>query len=267
VIIGLSDGLTVPFALTAGLSSIGDSRLVVLGGLAELIAGAISMGVGGFLASQGERDHFRYLRAQTQQRVKRSCEGEMEREVHSILGPLGVDEKISRQVADCLLGVEASTRHDDASDADSSVSRGSASSKSWWRTGKKAQANGDAEYSGLRWSEDVGITTFLLKFGEGMEEVPTKRLYISAFTIGMGYFLGGLIPLLPYFFINPAQTALIYSCVLTGVILLIFGVVKTYVTGAQGGVGGYFKGAVSTMFVGGAAAAAAYGIVHLMEAS
>lgn len=47
-IIGLSDGLTVPFALTAGLSSIGSSRLVVTGGLAELCAGAISMGVGGF---------------------------------------------------------------------------------------------------------------------------------------------------------------------------------------------------------------------------
>lgn len=47
-IIGLSDGLTVPFALTAGLSGIGNSRIVVMGGLAELIAGAISMGVGGF---------------------------------------------------------------------------------------------------------------------------------------------------------------------------------------------------------------------------
>jgi hypothetical protein len=47
-VIGLSDGLTVPFALTAGLSSLGESRLVVLGGVAELIAGAISMGIGGF---------------------------------------------------------------------------------------------------------------------------------------------------------------------------------------------------------------------------
>jgi len=42
--IGLSDGLTVPFALTAGLSALGSSRVVVYGGLAELIAGAISMG-------------------------------------------------------------------------------------------------------------------------------------------------------------------------------------------------------------------------------
>ena len=43
-IIGLSDGLTVPFALTAGLSGLGDSKVVILGGFAELIAGAISMG-------------------------------------------------------------------------------------------------------------------------------------------------------------------------------------------------------------------------------
>jgi VIT1/CCC1 family predicted Fe2+/Mn2+ transporter len=47
-VIGLSDGLTVPFALTAGLSGLGDARLVVVAGAAELLAGAISMGVGGF---------------------------------------------------------------------------------------------------------------------------------------------------------------------------------------------------------------------------
>ena len=44
----MSDGLTVPFALTAGLSGLGDARLVVVAGAAELLAGAISMGVGGF---------------------------------------------------------------------------------------------------------------------------------------------------------------------------------------------------------------------------
>ena len=53
-IIGLSDGLTVPFALTAGLSALGSSRIVIFGGLAELIAGAISMGLGGWLAARGE---------------------------------------------------------------------------------------------------------------------------------------------------------------------------------------------------------------------
>lgn len=53
-ILGLSDGLTVPFALTAGLSALGTSRLVVLGGLAELMAGAISMGLGGFVGAKSE---------------------------------------------------------------------------------------------------------------------------------------------------------------------------------------------------------------------
>ena len=53
-IIGLSDGLTVPFALTAGLSALGETKVVIYGGLAELIAGAISMGLGGYLAAKSE---------------------------------------------------------------------------------------------------------------------------------------------------------------------------------------------------------------------
>lgn len=53
-IIGLSDGMTVPFALTAGLSTLEDTRVVVFGGMAELIAGAISMGLGGYLGAKSE---------------------------------------------------------------------------------------------------------------------------------------------------------------------------------------------------------------------
>jgi len=52
--IGLSDGMTVPFALTAGLSFLNDPKLVVVAGLAELVAGTISMAIGGFLAARGE---------------------------------------------------------------------------------------------------------------------------------------------------------------------------------------------------------------------
>ena len=53
-ILGLSDGMTVPFALTAGLSSLGNTRLVIIGGAAELCAGAISMGLGAYLAARTE---------------------------------------------------------------------------------------------------------------------------------------------------------------------------------------------------------------------
>ncbi|THH04543.1 hypothetical protein EW145_g5444 [Phellinidium pouzarii] len=239
VVIGLSDGLTVPFALTAGLSSLGNSRIVVFGGVAELIAGTISMGIGGFLASQSERDHYRYLHRQTTARVSRSCVGEMEREVHEVLGPIGVDEKLSQQVARSLL---ASKRSDP--------------------TDKNADV--DVEARAQRWNEEA-MTEFLLKFGEGLEEVPTRRLYISAVTIGLGYLVGGIIPLLPYFFIPHARKALLYSSIITGVILIIFGIVKTYVSGAKGGFRGYAWGAISTLFVGGSAAAAAYGIVYGLE--
>ncbi|KAL0581684.1 Protein ccc1 [Marasmius crinis-equi] len=242
VIIGLSDGLTVPFALTAGLSSLGTSRIVVLGGVAELIAGAISMGIGGFLASQAERDHYRYLKNQTAQRVVRSCSGEMEREVEEVLGPVGVDQKVCRAVAHSLR--EAGGEDDEA---------------------PEARASSDVETASLRWSKDVGLTAFLLKFGQGMEEVPTKRLYISAFTIGMGYLVGGLIPLSPYFFISNAQTALIYSCIITGIVLLIFGAVKAQVTGASNSFGGIIYGAASTLLVGGLAAGAAFAIVRALE--
>jgi len=58
VIIGFSDGLTVPFALTAGLSSLGDSRIVIMGGLAELSSGMLSMGLGAWLAADTERQHW-----------------------------------------------------------------------------------------------------------------------------------------------------------------------------------------------------------------
>lgn len=243
-VIGLSDGLTVPFALTAGLSSLGESKLVVLGGVAELIAGAISMGIGGFLASQAERDHYRFQARSTSARVKRSCAGEMEREVHAVLGPLGVDEKLSRQVAQNLREVEMESDGEGANGGQGDEEEGTV----------------------MRWSREVGLTPFLLKFGEGLEDITLRRCYVSAITIGSGYFLGGLIPLLPYFFIARAHIALLYSCILTGIILLIFGAVKARVTGQAGkGLLGYIWGAFSTLLVGGAAAAAAYGIVALLE--
>lgn len=59
VVIGMSDGLTVPFALAAGLSSVVDnSNIVVLAGIAEIAAGSIAMGLGGYLAGKTEQDHY-----------------------------------------------------------------------------------------------------------------------------------------------------------------------------------------------------------------
>lgn len=63
--IGLSDGLTVPFALTAGLSALGDTKVVIYGGFAELVAGAISMGLGGYLGAKSEAEAYRAALSET----------------------------------------------------------------------------------------------------------------------------------------------------------------------------------------------------------
>jgi VIT1/CCC1 family predicted Fe2+/Mn2+ transporter len=59
IVIGMSDGLTVPFALAAGLSGAVDStNIIVIAGIAEIAAGSIAMGLGGYLAGKTEVDHY-----------------------------------------------------------------------------------------------------------------------------------------------------------------------------------------------------------------
>jgi vacuolar iron transporter family protein len=60
IVIGMSDGLTVPFALAAGLSGAVDStHIILIAGIAEIAAGSIAMGLGGYLAGKTEQDHYR----------------------------------------------------------------------------------------------------------------------------------------------------------------------------------------------------------------
>ena len=59
VVIGMSDGLTVPFALAAGLSgAVASTKLIVIAGLAEIAAGSIAMGLGGYLAARTDSEHY-----------------------------------------------------------------------------------------------------------------------------------------------------------------------------------------------------------------
>ncbi len=59
VVIGMSDGLTVPFALAAGLSGAVDaSKIIIIAGIAEIAAGSIAMGLGGYLSGKTEQDHY-----------------------------------------------------------------------------------------------------------------------------------------------------------------------------------------------------------------
>src|SRR5271157_5700539 len=92
VVIGMSDGLTVPFALAAGLSGakVGTS-VVVLAGLAEIAAGSIAMGLGGFLAARTEAEHYASERAR-ELRETREMPHLEEAEVAGIFADWGLTE-------------------------------------------------------------------------------------------------------------------------------------------------------------------------------
>lgn len=102
-IIGFADGLTVPFALTAGLSNFDSRRLVVVGGLAELFAGAISMGLGAYLAAATEAKHYESEWSRERREVSETPEAE-EEEVYEIFRNYGLGRE---QVKPMLDGLKA----------------------------------------------------------------------------------------------------------------------------------------------------------------
>lgn len=79
IVIGMSDGLTVPFALAAGLSGAVDSTAIIMtAGLAEIAAGSIAMGLGGYLAAKSDAEHYASEKRREQREVAEIPEEEME---------------------------------------------------------------------------------------------------------------------------------------------------------------------------------------------
>jgi hypothetical protein len=120
IIIGFADGLTVPFALTAGLSSyvllffgvttyaspltisrLGSAKLVIIGGLAELFSGAISMGLGAYLAAVTDRDHYLAEEKREYEEVVSKPNDEKE-EIYIIMDQYGVNRENSRPLVEQL---------------------------------------------------------------------------------------------------------------------------------------------------------------------
>jgi len=102
VVIGMSDGLTVPFALAAGLSgAVQNTRLIVVGGLAEVAAGSIAMGLGGYLAARGDAEHYEQERAREAREVKEIPEEEMA-EVARVFQAYGMTPEESAPVVEAL---------------------------------------------------------------------------------------------------------------------------------------------------------------------
>src|SRR5689334_4113212 len=108
VVIGMSDGLTVPFALAAGLSgAVANTRLITIGGLAEIAAGSIAMGLGGYLAARGDAEHYEQEKAREYREIKEIPEEEVA-EVSRVFRNYGLPAQESMQVAQSL------SKHPDA---------------------------------------------------------------------------------------------------------------------------------------------------------
>lgn len=210
-VIGMSDGLTVPFALAAGLSgAIDDTGIIITAGLAEIAAGSIAMGLGGYLAGRTEIEHYESEERREYDEIVHKREIEIQ-ETKDIFAQYGVSEELRDKVA-----------HEIAKD-----------DKKW--------------------------VDFMMRFELGLEKPDKHRAFQSAFVIGISYVVGGLIPLTAYFFTPTASEGLVYSTIITLICLVIFGLVKSKLTGQP-----LFKGAMRVTLVGAAAASIAFAIAKLI---
>jgi VIT1/CCC1 family predicted Fe2+/Mn2+ transporter len=102
VVIGMADGLTVPFALAAGLSgAVSNTHLIVVGGMAEIAAGSIAMGLGGYLAARGDAEHYEQEKAREYREIKEIPEEE-KAEVSRVFREYGLPAPESTRVAEAL---------------------------------------------------------------------------------------------------------------------------------------------------------------------
>lgn len=102
VVIGMSDGLTVPFALAAGLTgAIAQSRLIITAGFAEIAAGSIAMGLGGYLAARGDAEHFAHEQTREESEIIHKSEAEA-LEVRDIFQTYGLTPDESATVVKSL---------------------------------------------------------------------------------------------------------------------------------------------------------------------
>jgi VIT1/CCC1 family predicted Fe2+/Mn2+ transporter len=102
IVIGMSDGLTVPFALAAGLSgAVNNTRVIVIAGLAEIAAGSIAMGLGGYLAARNDAEHYKAERAREEREIVEKTAAE-EHEVREILQGYGLTRQSAQPIIEAF---------------------------------------------------------------------------------------------------------------------------------------------------------------------
>ncbi|KAK4190884.1 vacuolar iron transporter 1 [Podospora australis] len=168
--LGFADGLTVPFALTAGLSSLGNTRTVIYAGMAEICAGSISMGIGGYLAARPS----------------------------------------------------------------SSVSSSAPSSPRPSTEDSEATAADEKELDELLSCCDRCKQNKPVRGAEGVTESPI----VAGLSVSLGYLLGGILPLFPYFFVGSTDNVYVglgWSFAVCVIALFVFGFGKDFVVSSGSG--------------------------------
>lgn len=185
--LGFADGLTVPFALTAGLSSLGQTDTVIYAGMAEICAGSISMGIGGYLSAKGEaREACKPTNTIKAADVDEDEKIEMAAVVKNYLAPLDLPSELLDLVRQHIV---------------------------------------------LR----SGITSTLLQKVATEEEADEKadNVLPSSIVVGLsvavGYLIGGILPLFPYFVVDHVRDGLMWSFVVCVISLFSFGFGKDFI--------------------------------------
>jgi len=212
IVIGLSDGLTVPFALAAGLSSaVSNNTIIITAGVAEIIAGSIAMGLGGYLAGRTEIDHYNSELDREYREIKEFNEIERQ-EVRDVFAQYGLTAESQEVIVNEMVKDED------------------------------------------KWVD------FMMRFELGLEKPDIHRAKKSAFNIGGAYIVGGVIPLMGYIFTQTPQEGLLYSAIITVVCLMLFGYLKSRVTGQNP-----LAGSIKVTSIGIIAATAAYFIAKIFS--
>ncbi|KAH6654883.1 VIT family-domain-containing protein [Truncatella angustata] len=193
--LGFADGLTVPFALTAGLSSLGQTNTVILAGMAEIAAGSISMGIGGYLSARGDiaaaaaslNDAKRQNQATQTDLEKTSANMSSKAALEEYLEPLRLPKHLLDAVK-AHANMQPGIVHAIVAQRESLLARNDANSE---------------------------------------DEQPCSPIW-NGLSVAIGYLLGGLLPLFPYFFVTDVSAGLKWSFGVCVIALFIFGFTKHY---------------------------------------
>lgn len=203
--LGFADGLTVPFALTAGLSSLGQTETVIYAGMAEICAGSISMGIGGYLSAKGDGrgGHTAAVGCVGDKEEEEEEGGELNEKAGEVvdryLAPLDLPSELLELVHKHIV---------DREDIAAAVERKMA----------RVEDNDD-------------------------EEDGPPPAWISGLSVAIGYLIGGSLPLFPYFIVKEVADGLLWSFVVCVMALFTFGFIKSHVLLVQSAKsGGWMKG-------------------------